>query len=57
MLHDFAAMAEALSRSADFRVLRRLVPRSVRPMAHGPDVRFSTNLDQSGEPSSSDYAK
>jgi DNA polymerase-3 subunit epsilon len=42
---DLAAMAEALSRSADFRVLRRLVPRPVRPMAPGPEVRTAILLD------------
>ena len=42
---DLATMAEALSRSADFRVLRRLVPRPTRPMAPGREVRTVILLD------------
>ncbi|TWI70482.1 DNA polymerase-3 subunit epsilon [Bradyrhizobium huanghuaihaiense] len=48
MLHDptdLAAMAEALSRSADYRVLRRLVPRPVSPPAFGQEVRTGILLD------------
>jgi len=41
---DLAAMAEALSRSADYRVLRRLVPRPLSPPA-GQETRTGILLD------------
>lgn len=40
-----AAMAEALSRSADYRVLRRLVPRPLLPPSIGQSVRTGVILD------------
>lgn len=42
---DLAAMAEALSRSADYRVLRRLVPRPASPPGIGQDCRTGILLD------------
>ncbi|WP_442868863.1 hypothetical protein [Bradyrhizobium sp. CCBAU 53380] len=42
---DFAAMAEALSRSADYRVLRRLAPRPPTPPTMGRDCRTGILLD------------
>ena len=42
---DLATMAEALARSGDYRVLRRLVPRPVRPATPGPEVRTAILLD------------
>ena len=42
---DLAAMTEALSRSADYRVLRRLVPRPICPTAPGQEVRTAILLD------------
>ncbi|MHC2576538.1 DNA polymerase-3 subunit epsilon [Bradyrhizobium diazoefficiens] len=48
MLHDptdLAAMADALSRSADYRVLRRLVPRPAIPSTIGHDCRTGILLD------------
>ncbi|MGX1317459.1 DNA polymerase-3 subunit epsilon [Bradyrhizobium sp. USDA 377] len=48
MLHDpndLAAMAEALSRSADYRVLRRLVPRAASQPIIGRDCRTGILLD------------
>jgi DNA polymerase-3 subunit epsilon len=44
-LLDLAAMAEALARSGDYRVLRRLLPRPVRPATPGPEVRTAILLD------------
>jgi len=38
-------MAEALSRSADYRVLRRLIPRTICPTALGPELRTAILLD------------
>lgn len=48
MLHeptDLATMAEALSRSADYRVLRRLVPRPASLPTVGQDCRTGILLD------------
>lgn len=42
---DLAAMAEALSRSAEYRVLRRLVPRPICSTAPGQEVRTAVILD------------
>ncbi|WP_461326052.1 3'-5' exonuclease [Bradyrhizobium diazoefficiens] len=42
---DLAAMAEALSRSADFRVLRRLVPRIPSSPVAGQETRIGILLD------------
>jgi DNA polymerase III subunit epsilon len=42
---DLAAMAEALSRSADFRVLRRLVPRPPSPPVAGQETKTGILLD------------
>jgi DNA polymerase-3 subunit epsilon len=42
---DLAAMAEALSRSADYRVLRRLVPRIPSSPAVGQDIKTGILLD------------
>lgn len=42
---DLAAMAEALSRSADFRVLRRLTPRIVSSLPAGQGTRTGILLD------------
>ncbi|MGX1007085.1 DNA polymerase-3 subunit epsilon [Bradyrhizobium japonicum] len=42
---DLAAMAEALSRSADFRVLRRLTPRIVSSLPTGQGTRTGILLD------------
>lgn len=42
---DLAAMAEALSRSADYRVLRRLVPRPASHPTIGQDCRTGILLD------------
>src|SRR5690349_6185105 len=42
---DLAAMAEALSQSADYRVLRRLMPRPASQPALGQDCRTGILLD------------
>jgi DNA polymerase III subunit epsilon len=42
---DLAAMAEALSRSTDYRVLRRLVPRTPSAPADGRDTKVAILLD------------
>ncbi|WP_439400189.1 3'-5' exonuclease (plasmid) [Bradyrhizobium sp. PMVTL-01] len=42
---DLAAMADALAQSADYRVLRRLIPRSPYTPAAGQDVRTGLLLD------------
>lgn len=42
---DLAAMAEALSRSADYRVLRRLVPRIPSAPVAGQETRIGILLD------------
>ena len=42
---SLAAMAEALSRSADFRVLRRLVPRPLSAPLVGQETRTGILLD------------
>ena len=42
---NLAAMAEALSRSADYRVLRRLVPRQPYPSPVGCETRTAILLD------------
>jgi DNA polymerase-3 subunit epsilon len=42
---DLEAMAETLSRSADYRVLRRLVPRAQVQAPRGPEVRTGIVLD------------
>jgi DNA polymerase III subunit epsilon len=42
---DLAAMAEALSRSADYRVLRRLIPRTTSTPAFGQDFKTGVLLD------------
>ena len=42
---DLAEMAEALSRSTDYRVLRRLVPRTTSPRAIGQDFKTGVLLD------------
>jgi DNA polymerase-3 subunit epsilon len=42
---SLAAMAEALSRSADFRVLRRLVPRIPSSPAAGQETRTGILID------------
>jgi DNA polymerase-3 subunit epsilon len=42
---DLAAMAEALSRSADYRVLRRLVPRPTCRQPIGQDPKTAILLD------------
>lgn len=52
---DLAAMAEALSRSADYRVLRRLVPRIPASPAAGQETRTGILLDT--ETTGLDYAK
>lgn len=52
---DLAAMAEALSRSADYRVLRRLVPRPTSQPAFGQEVRTGILLDT--ETTGLDHAK
>lgn len=52
---DLAAMAEALSRSADYRVLRRLVPRPVSQPGIGQDCRTGILLDT--ETTGLDHAK
>ncbi|WP_027577116.1 3'-5' exonuclease [Bradyrhizobium sp. WSM1743] len=44
-LTDLAAMAEALNRSADFRVLQRLVPRPASPPIIGQECRTGILLD------------
>jgi DNA polymerase-3 subunit epsilon len=44
-LNDLVAMADALSRSPDYRVLRRLVPRAPIQTPRGPDVRTGILLD------------
>lgn len=45
--HDLslAAMAEALSRSGDYRVLRRLVPRPLCQPTSGPEIKTAILLD------------
>lgn len=48
-------MAEALSRSADYRVLRRLVPRPTSQPAAGQEVRTGILLDT--ETTGLDHAK
>jgi DNA polymerase-3 subunit epsilon len=53
---DLAALAEALGRSADYRVLRRLVPRpTYTPAAVGQEVRTAVLLDT--ETTGLDHAK
>ncbi|MGO4511887.1 3'-5' exonuclease [Bradyrhizobium sp. 2TAF36] len=52
---DLAAMAEALSRSADFRVLRRLVPRIPASPAAGQETKTGVLLDT--ETTGLDHAK
>jgi DNA polymerase-3 subunit epsilon len=52
---DLAAMAEALSRSADYRVLRRLAPRLPSSPAAGQDTRIGILLD--AETTGLDHAK
>ncbi|TYL96663.1 3'-5' exonuclease [Bradyrhizobium rifense] len=42
---DLAAMAEALSRSTDYRVLRRLVPRPTSMPASGQETKMGILLD------------
>jgi len=42
---NLAAMAEALSRSADYRVLRRLVPRTLSALTVGRETRIGILLD------------
>ncbi|MFG3593149.1 3'-5' exonuclease [Bradyrhizobium sp. RDI18] len=42
---DLAAMAEALGRSADYRVLRRLVPRTEFAMTNGQTTKIGILLD------------
>ncbi len=42
---NLAAMAEALSRSADYRVLRRLIPRAIFTPAIGQSTRTGILLD------------
>ncbi|KRQ12784.1 3'-5' exonuclease [Bradyrhizobium manausense] len=42
---DLAAMADALAQSADYRVLRRLIPRSPYTPAAGQEVRTGILLD------------
>ncbi|WP_247495238.1 exonuclease domain-containing protein [Bradyrhizobium sp. 164] len=42
---DLAAMAQALSRSTDYRVLRRLVPRPTSMPASGQETRIGILLD------------
>jgi DNA polymerase-3 subunit epsilon len=42
---DLAAMAEALSRSSDYRVLRRLVPRTKAALSNGQETRIGILLD------------
>jgi DNA polymerase-3 subunit epsilon len=42
---DLAAMAEALGRSADFRVLRRLVPRTEFAVTNGQATKTGVLLD------------
>src|SRR3954468_12146203 len=52
---DLAAMAEALSQSTDYRVLRRLVPRPTSQPACGQEVRTGILLDT--ETTGLDHAK
>src|SRR3954463_6570986 len=52
---DLAAMAEALSQSTNFRVLRRLVPRPTCQPAFGQEVRTGILLDT--ETTGLDHAK
>lgn len=52
---DLAAMAEALSRSADFRVLRRLVPRIPASPVAGQETKTGVLLDT--ETTGLDHAK
>jgi DNA polymerase-3 subunit epsilon len=42
---DLAAMAEALSRSTDYRVLRRLMPQTPSAPADGRDTKVGILLD------------
>jgi DNA polymerase III epsilon subunit-like protein len=42
---DLAAMAEALSRSSDYRVLRRLVPRKLSAPLPGQETKTAIHLD------------
>jgi DNA polymerase-3 subunit epsilon len=42
---DLAAMAEALSRSSDYRVLRRLVPRTKSGPSNGQETKIGILLD------------
>jgi DNA polymerase-3 subunit epsilon len=42
---DLAAMAETLSKSKDYRVLRRLVPRTVLAPVTGQDAKPAILLD------------
>jgi DNA polymerase-3 subunit epsilon len=43
--NSLTAMAEALSKSADYRVLRRLVPRTTCAATVGPDMKTGVLLD------------
>lgn len=52
---DLAAMAEALSRSTDYRVLRRLVPRPTSMPASGQETKTGILLDT--ETTGLDHAK
>ena len=52
---NLAAMAEALSRSADYRVLRRLVPREPYQSPAGCETRTGILLDT--ETTGLDHAK
>ncbi|WP_061849777.1 3'-5' exonuclease [Bradyrhizobium sp. DOA1] len=52
---DLAAMADALAQSADYRVLRRLIPRSPYTPAAGQEVRTGILLDT--ETTGLDHAK
>ena len=42
---DFAALAQTLSQSSDYRVLRRLKPREITRPADNPDHRIGVVLD------------
>src|SRR5690349_18287828 len=52
---DLAAMADALAQSTDYRVLRRLIPRSPYTPAAGQEVRTGILLDT--ETTGLDHAK
>jgi DNA polymerase III subunit epsilon len=52
---DLAAMAEALSRSSDYRVLRRLVPRKLSAPLPGQETKTAIHLDT--ETTGLDFAK